>query len=86
MPGDFALPVELRSRFDPIWRDPDRLLAVFSPYVDEADVRLLRVNPQTSGLVHSRVVARWAVHNGFASADHPAFPDWHRLRAAGLNG
>lgn len=78
---DGSIPDELLSRLHPIWKDLDAVRKVFGEYLTEADLSGLRRHD-----LCNRVLAVWAVRNGFESEQYPGSPDWHRLRAAGLYG
>lgn len=78
---DGSIPDPLLSRSHPLWADVAAVREMFGQYLTEADLSGLRRHN-----LHNRVLAVWAVRNGFESEQYPGSPDWHRLNAAGLNG
>jgi len=78
---DGSIPDPLLTRTHPLWKDPDKVRAAFPEYVNAADLSGLRRHD-----LHSRVMGRWAIANGYESEQWPGSPDWHRLRAAGVGG
>jgi hypothetical protein len=81
VPHGGGIPDPLLSRLHPIWKDPDAVRKVFAEYVRPSDFGPLRFRR-----LYQTLLIRWAIANGFESEQYPGSPDWHRLRAAGLNG
>ncbi|CUR54655.1 hypothetical protein NOCA2210005 [metagenome] len=79
-----ALPPELLSRFHRAWSDPDRIARTFPDFIPLREVEYLRSTPEAAGMLHHRVLGRWAAAYGYANEQ--GHTDWHALRKLGLEG
>ena len=78
-----AVPVQLRSRLDPTWRNVEVARERFPAWCPDPET----VRPwELEHRLHALTLRAWALANGYTRADYPGMLDWHRLRAAGLDG